>query len=277
LDETGVKYDDRIHPVPFRPTVRPLVGNGIKRRRKRKMKKYYLPAIASLLILAITASSFLPVLAQGMPTRATVAPSLVVTTIAEDDEVHKTGIMLMGSTIVTSPNELGTGTRDLLAQFKVLVTYNGVPRTPATFICQFIEKDKFNPIKFKQFTAENVATDPVWVNDFVCKLRWGKEGVGVIDVYYLGELVPAKIADYIMVVWATMTVGRTALWGTEMQDLCLLGWPMATDGQYTITKPDGDLHVITPNPFGTYDSCDDITLYQKHVILGFPMSTLPWG
>jgi len=152
---------------------------------------------------------------------------------------------------------------------------------PDSFFCQVIEKDKSNPLKDRQFPTENLRTSLVWMDDFVCKIRWAKPGVGVIDVYFLGDVGstgakvwrPERIADYILVVGFDLTVSRTVIYGTEIQDICLLGWPMDTVGQYQITKPSGDFHVITPNPFGTFDSCEDIALYQKHEVLGLPV---PW-
>jgi hypothetical protein len=239
------------------------------------MNKYYLPAIASLLILAITATSVLPVLANGtFPTRATAVPALLVVTIPEDDEVHKTGIMLMSDGPGGINWGLSSAVPDLMAQFKLLVSYNGVPVYPDSFFCQVIEKDKSNPLKDRQFPTENLRTSLVWMDDFACKIRWAKPGVGVIDVYYLGDLwLPERLADYILVVGFDLTVSRTVIYGTEMQDICLLGWPEDITGQYTITKPGGDYHVITPNPFGAWDSCEDIALYQKHFVLGLPV---PW-
>ena len=60
------------------------------------MNKRYLPAIASLLIIAIALTSFMPVFA-ALPTRLVAQPTLRVTTIAEDDEVRQTGIMWMAA------------------------------------------------------------------------------------------------------------------------------------------------------------------------------------
>ena len=51
------------------------------------MNKRYLPAIASLLIIAIALTSFLPVFA-ALPTMLVAQPTLRVTTIAEDDELR---------------------------------------------------------------------------------------------------------------------------------------------------------------------------------------------
>jgi hypothetical protein len=246
------------------------------------MNKRYVPAIASLLIIAVALTSFTPVLAT-LPTRLVAQPTLRVTTIAEDDEVRETGVMWMvpdrntflalqgGAALLGFPS-------DLLAQFKILVSYNGVPTTPDSTYCQFVEKDKANPLKDKQFTAENLKSVPKESPNFICKFRWGKPGVGVIDVYYIGDFAAQYIADYILVVGVDLTVGRTTVWGTEIQDICLLGWPYPENTPaYIITKPDGTIHYIYPDPLGLpptthWTSCEDLALMQKDQV-GVP---IPW-
>jgi hypothetical protein len=234
------------------------------------MNKRYVPAIASLLIIAVALTSFTPVLAT-LPTRLVAQPTLRVTTIAEDDEVRETGVMWMASSQANLVGGDSTG-QDLLAQFKILVAYNGVPTTPTSTYCQFVEKDKANPLKDQQFPAENLKSVPKESPNFVCKFRWGKPGVGVIDVYYIGALSGQYIADYILVVGADLTVGRTTVWGTEIQDICLLGWANPQGPDWVITKPDGTFHYIYADPFGgaqvddtqtPWASCEDVALMQK--------------
>jgi len=239
------------------------------------MNKHYLPAIASLLIIALTLTSFMPVFA-ALPTRLVAQPTLRVTTIAEDDELRQTGVMWMGTGVTAAL--LGTGTSDLLAQFKILVSYNGVPVTPTSVYCQFVEKDKANPLKDQQFAAENLKTVPKENPNFICKFRWGKPGVGVLDVYYIGDALGQYIADYILVVGVDLAVGRTTVWGTEIQDICLLGWPItgilplaAATPARTITKGNGDTHDIYTDPLGSFTSCEDIALLQKQALgIGIP-------
>jgi hypothetical protein len=235
------------------------------------MNKRYVPAIASLLIIAVALTSFTPVLAT-LPTRLVAQPTLRVTTIAEDDEVRETGVMWMATSQANFVGEDYTG-QDLLAQFKILVSYNGVPTTPTSTYCQFVEKDKANPLKDQQFPAENLKSVPKENPNFVCKFRWGKPGVGVIDVYYIGAALGQYIADYILVVGVDLTVGRTVVFGAEIQDICLLGWPAAEAVEsWIITKPDGTVHAIFNDPLGPYTSCEDLALMQKDV-LGIP---IPW-
>jgi len=107
---------------------------------------------------------------------------------------------------------------------------------------------------------------------FVCKARWGKPGVGVLDVYYTGPGLPVNIADYVLVVGANLAVGRTTVYGTEIQDICLLGWPVPTTPSWIITKPSGDLHYIYPDALVGWKSCESLALEQK-AILGIP---IPW-
>jgi hypothetical protein len=217
----------------------------------------------------------MPVFA-ALPTRLVAQPTLRVTTIAEDDELRQTGVMWMGTGVTAAT--LGDGTSDLLAQFKILVSYNGLPVTPTSVYCQFVEKDKANPLKDQQFTAENLKTVPRDSTGFICKFRWGKPGVGVLDVYYTGTASGQYIADYIVVVGVDLAVGRTTVWGTEIQDICLLGWPIATtvatvaaSPVRTITKGNGDTHDIYADPLGYFTSCEDIALLQKQALgIGIP-------
>jgi len=214
-----------------------------------------------------------------MPTRYQNSPTLFVRTIPEDDEMRKTGIILLADTQVNF--RAGTPlARDLLAQYKVLVSYNGVPVTPTIFYCQIIEKDKYNPLKSHQGSWENLASLPKDMSaNFECKWRVGKAGVGVIDVYWVGPTGTAAvtnvgqfIADYVVVIGASYMIGRTTVYGAEIQDVCVLGWPINVGTPYVITKPDKSQHWVWSNPLGTFVSCEDAALYQKD-LLGLQ---IPW-
>jgi hypothetical protein len=161
------------------------------------------------------------------------------------------------------------------------VSYNG-QGVSGTVTCQVIEKDKVNPVKGdKQSLAENLVTKVTSMDVGLCKVRWGKPGVGVIDFYWTGPYGsttttgPAgawEIADYVLVVTVTYTVGRSVLYGTEIQDVCVLGWNLgATQGTTSITKPDGGQHYIFPDALGSYVSCEDAAMFQKHYVLGLPI------
>jgi hypothetical protein len=238
------------------------------------MNKRYLPAIASLLIIAIALTSFTPVFA-ALPSMLTSQPTLRVVTIAEDDEARATGVMWMAPTQALLDNWIANGpapaaypvAQDLLAQFKILVSYNGVPVTPSSTYCQFVEKDKANPLKNQQFPAENLVSVPKENPNFICKFRWAKPGVGVIDVYYIGALAGQYIADYILVVGASMAAGRTTVFGTEIQDICLLGLPLET----IVIAQDRSIHVIVVDALGPFESCEDLALLQKQELgIGIP-------
>ena len=235
-------------------------------------KEYCLPAVASLLIFGLLFSSIAPVGAAIARPKA--LPVLEITTIAEDDEFRKTGVIVFGLPVPTGwpkPSEPGF---DKLAQYKILVTYNGVPVTPNLIVCQVFEKDKIAPGKLKQFYEELVKTVVIDVSDnFFCKPRWGKPGVGVLDVYYLGPQHKEYIADNVMVVYASLKVGRSTIWGTEIQDICTLGWSMA-DNSNSITKPDGSTHWTWDNPLGPFVSCEEASIWQK-VYMDFPIQGEP--
>jgi hypothetical protein len=91
------------------------------------------------------------------------------------------------------------------------------------------------------------------------------------------------IADNIMVVEAFFTVGRTVVFGSDIQDICVLGWvptgPLNTQiltplaPPFSITKPDGTVHNMWPTPMSTFVGCEELALAQRD-ILGI---TLPLG
>jgi hypothetical protein len=146
-------------------------------------------------------------------------------------------------------------------------------------------------------------------NKFVCKPRWKSpaasilESVGVLDVYYVGPLPAAPvanvtplgttgkqvgywIADNIVTVEAYFTAGRTVVFGSDIQDLCTLGWAVGSANpttaylpDYHITKPDGTTHWIWQQgafgPLGPgtyYTSCERLALAERNV-LGIPLAT----
>jgi hypothetical protein len=198
-------------------------------------------------------------------------PTLRVTTIAEDDELRQTGVIVLAESeaVFTGATE-ALFPPDFIAQFKILISYNGVPVTPDSIFCQFVEKDKAQPLKNKQFSAENLVSVPKENPNFVCKFREGKPGVGVLDVYYIGDIAGQYIADYILVVGASLAVGRTTVFGTEIQDICVLGWPMDDSG--VATEALSGPFVLFADPLGDFTSCEDAALLQ-HAALEIP---IPW-
>ena len=248
-------------------------------------KRIYLPAIASLLILLLTFASIGHVAAVTLVARA--APKLEVFTIAEDDELRKTGIMVLGLSPKLDTNQGWEKDYDQycydnpgkcvdkLSQHKILVTFNGVPIT-FNVDCQFIKKEKLHPLQKPQIFHTATGTH---VNDiggtevmrtvltdesanFECKLREGKPGVGVLDVYYVGIQAKQFIADYIMVVSVWTTIGRTTVYGVDVQDICVLGWAI-DDNTIRITKPSGDSHFSWPDALGPFASCEEAALWER--------------
>jgi len=262
------------------------------------MNHKFIPAVAAFLIVGMLLSLVPLAYAQTY----SIGPSLSVVTIPQDDQVLKTGVMILGL------DPVGTNTQtDFMSQHKLIVTYNGQPLvwqvgTPGPVVlCSVLEKDKVNVVADpktgdgKQGDWENLMTALVDVSsNFVCKPRWKSpatgwlESVGVLDVYYVGPgstgststLDPGYfIADNILTVEAFFTAGRATVFGSDIQDICVLGWAVSTTVAGTavaptwiITKPDGTQHYIWANAMGSFLSCESLALAQR-ARLGIPLST----
>jgi len=253
------------------------------------IKRLWLPAIASLLILVMVFASVQPAVAEIL--YAKVMPTLEVSTIAEDDEVRQMGVIVLGlipsalwaaapgdrdkrvdddcmQLIDADMDGIPTWTNvciDKLSQHKILVTFNGVPVT-FQVDCQFVKKEKLHPLQKPQGTYEQLRTVVTDESaNFVCKLREGKPGVGVLDVYYIGEQAKQFVADYIMVVSVWTTIGTTVIYGVDVQDVCVLGWALGdvVPNVTGITKPSGDHHYSWENPLGPFVSCEELALWQR--------------
>jgi hypothetical protein len=253
------------------------------------MNHKLLPVVAALLILSI----LLGTTSLTYALTPTIAPKLEVTTIPQDDQKREKGIMILG---LGGDSTFGMPAIDLMSQHKILVTYNGqfitwVVGFPTVRItCNVLEKDKGFVVKDpktgkgQQFTSEKLYTKLVDVSsNFICKVRWKtlggpagtmQESVGVLDVYFTGTAKPIYIADHILLVQATMTIGRTIVMGADIQDICVLGWAMTSNGlkdlngvtqgnTWVLTKPDGSLHWIFADPLGPYAGCEDAAVVQR--------------
>jgi len=264
------------------------------------MNHKFIPALAALLIVGMLLSLVPLSYAQTYA----IGPSLTVVTIPQDDQVLKTGVMILGYVPATGAE---TGPMNLMSQYKITILYNGFPlswqigNTGPSVVCAVLEKDKVNVVADpktgdgKQGSFENLMTSLVDVsNNFICKPRWKTDGstywsIGVLDVYYVGpgsagytgSAVAAKyfIADNILNVEAFFSAGRTTVFGTDIQDICLLGWPVAdatvfaaAPPTWIITKPDGTQHYIWSNSFGTFLSCESLALAER-AALGIPLAT----
>jgi hypothetical protein len=252
------------------------------------MNKYILPSAAAFLILVIAFSSYTPAMA-AITSRVTLVPILQVVTIPEDDQLRQTGVMILGvGPAGTSPTQLYP---KFLSQFKLIVALNGVPVHPDYVLCAVYEKDKIiNPpwvttgktqVNVRQFSREVQETELKDVSDrFVCKVRWpsGTGGVGVLDVYYVGAAAdPAFIADHILLVTAGVKAGRTVIWGSEIQDICILGWSFSAALFHT-TLAGGEvipyyvdplsLTLLVDAGFGgmAFPSCESAVAYQLYLL-----------
>jgi len=307
------------------------------------MNRKILPVVAAFLILLTTFSAVPFTFAQTLS--VTFGPNLVVTTIAQDDQVRETGIIILGlwpfpttnpthgnfppgllpynpalnpipPTCTYDPTKVTwdpidnpsgvnlCGPQDLLSQHKILVTYNGKTLTwregdtvqVPVINCNVIEKDKVNVVpdpktgKGKQFSQENLMTKLEDTSDkWVCKVRWKSpapgvlESVGVLDVYYVGPFDANYIADYILNVDASVAIGRTVIFGSDIQDICVLGLPfpwilvgIAKPEFYTISNEPGfatfldfashavqTTHFVFVTALGPFTSCTDLALVER--------------
>jgi hypothetical protein len=259
------------------------------------MNRKLLPFVAAFLILAIVFGST----PLSFAVAATNGPKLEVTTIPQDDQKREKGIVILGlpsgkpacDPTGKSKTLPQCGPQDLISQHKLLVTYNGLTmiwqlgyQAGVTIKCNWLEKDKINVVPDpkthtgQQFDEENLMTKLVDVSDFfVCKPRWKYvsygtvESAGVLDVYYIGPADGHFIADTILIVQAYITVGRVQVWGSDIQDICVLGWTMGS-APASFTKPDGEKHYVFANALGSYVSCEDLALYQRDQ-LGIKLDT----
>jgi hypothetical protein len=245
------------------------------------MNRKLVPVVAAFLILAVLFGST-PFTYAAV---ATIGPKLDVTTIPQDDQKREIGIMILG----IGPGA-GLGV-DPMSQHKLLVTYNGQPiiwqlgtgslKGVPIVVCNVLEKDKVNAIDDPKTTAKPQFTNEIQTklvdvtSNFVCKVRWKQysagwlESSGVLDVYYTGSADPHWIADHILVVEVIMQIGRSVVYGVDIQDICVLGWASAaTNAQAAkegliFTKPDGNKHYIFENALGPYASCEDAALVER--------------
>jgi hypothetical protein len=273
------------------------------------MNRKFIPALAALMVLGM----LLSVVPLSYAQTYAIGPMLNVETIPEDNPLLGTGVMILGINPAYGPTGTTASYSHLMAQYKLIITYNGetltwaVGTTPPSVTCNILEKDKVNVEPNpktgigKQGSWENLMTTLVDVsNKFVCKPRWKSpatgvlESVGALDVYYVGPtpaaavtnslgvvLTPAVtnaaagvwIADNIVTVEAFITAGRTVVFGSDIQDLCTLGWAISGStvssmAQPTtfVTKPDGTTHWIWQNAMGSFYSCESLALAQRNVL-----------
>jgi hypothetical protein len=179
---------------------------------------------------------------------------------------------------------------DLIANFKMLATLNGVPTKPDYLLCELVEKEKAkippqstkSPSK-RQFNDEQTKTTLQDVtSNFVCKFRTDKPGVYVLDVYFVGPGIAKFIADHMLIVTAGYKVGKNTVWASDLQDICILGWSMGNEvlaiglfGPYTMsTGLYADTYFSWDNALGPFVSCDEAATWQlAWIVGGWPYST----
>ena len=180
---------------------------------------------------------------------------------------------------------------ELLSQHKILATLNGVPTKPDYFLCEVIEKEKAKipPMTTKtpskrQFDDELIKTTVKDVSsNFICKVHWVKPGVGALDVYFVGPRVKNFIADHMLIITMGWKVGRTTVWASDLQDICILGWSMDEqvlgirlfDNPGKSTWTGGwEYYFSWPDPLHHFVGCDEAAAWQLAWIAGgWPYTT----
>lgn len=226
-------------------------------------------------------SNFTSVLAalEALRTSQT-KPVLVIDAVAEDDPIRNTGIMALGILPVgQAPGPYYQQGSDLIARYKITITYNGVPVHPNGFFMAVLKKTVANPPNdpsFRQFPEESLVSELTDASsEFIVIYRPIMPGIGEADVYYVGPGTRDDVANYMIVFNAFLTVGRNNIWGTGLQSLCMLGWSM--DPYYPVAYtvlPDGTTYRFWVNPLGAFVSCDEAVFWQR-VKLGVAISQGP--
>ena len=174
---------------------------------------------------------------------------------------------------------------ELISQHKILATLNGVPTTPYTWWCEVIEKEKAKmpPMNSKtpstrQFDDEIIRTTVKDVSsNFICKIWYVKPGVGVLDVYFVGPRVKNFIADHMLIITMAWKVGRTTVYASDLQDICILGWSMGAEtlkiklftNPGKSTWPAGtEYYYSWDDALGPFASCDEAGAWQRAWLAG---------
>jgi hypothetical protein len=282
------------------------------------MNRKLIPAVAAFLIVGMLLSAIPLSVAQVYA----IGPQLGVVTIPQGDQELGTGVMILGTgtsgagTTQLASNLLAEYKIVITYNGQTLEWQIGT--AGPSVVCNVLEKDKVAVVPDpktglgSQGSWEVLMTTLVDVsNKFICKARWKQpfgtagvyESVGVLDVYYDGPLPTAPvvsttgvtitpgvtaqdvgyfIADNIVTVEAFFYAGTTVIFGSDIQDLCTLGWAVSGDAftapaaaTASFSLPDGvTLHYIWSDPMGTFVSCESLALLQRQV-LGIYVPTGP--
>jgi len=196
----------------------------------------------------------------------TVAPVLDIKTVASDDTTRNTGVMVLGLYPAPAgwpwPSQRGI---DLIAHYDATVTLNGVNISPDLFFGAVYRKDEVQPIN-KQFSQEILKT---MLKDasaqFVVMVNWTVTGVGVIDVYFVGERKRDWVGDYLVVLAGEKKISDKYVWGCAIQKLCVLGWSMGSRS-LLIKLSGGDSHYSWDDPLGPFPSAAEAAIWQRHYL-----------
>lgn len=164
-----------------------------------------------------------------------VGQQLTVDLIAQEDQIRKKGIMIICPPEADCPDFIegrnvfpGPATWfDPHAEYKIHIQDDfGVNVDPDTLSCIVVEKDVCHvpedKVGGRQFNDEIEATELVNISTrFVCKYRSVKAGVGILEIYFIGPRDKIFIGDHILKV----QVSRDGVRGSQIHDICLLGFP----------------------------------------------------
>jgi len=221
--------------------------------------------------------------ATATPPAPTPVPELAVEVTAQDDEVRDTGVMVLcpggpppaGDTRATDAdtcdNDGDDMWQDLHASYELEITLDGAP-TQANIACMVTQEETVSPsdpmAAFEDFRTELTDVSA----DFVCVIRSVAPGVGALDLYYTGPPDADAVGSYDLVVQAFTTIGTEAIFATDTQHVCMLGWPFNDNGAnmtfaVDASTPDGMKHVKrAPHPLDGFAGCGDAALHQRELL-----------
>ncbi len=228
------------------------------------MRRKVLTLVLLLVFPLILSSQERPTIPTDGAGALSYVPALAVQMVASDDTARNTGVMVLG--LYPAPGGWPWSSQrgiDLIAHYDITVALNGVPISTDLVVLAVLKKDEAQPVK-KSFPTENLKTTLKDVSDkFICMVRWSTlPGIGVMDVYYIGERKREWVDDYLLAFSAATKVGDKYVWGSNTQKLCVLGWSMGTKN-LSLKLPAGDLLYTWEDPLGPFKSSVEAVLWQR--------------
>src|SRR3972149_3951409 len=219
------------------------------------------------------------------------AGKLKVVTIPQEDQLREKGILIICPTNGTNQYCPEPALDyDPHTEYKIhFVDPQGNNVDPVSITCTVIEKDVCHvPTgggkqpgrrQFDLADVEAEATDLFNISDqFVCKYRSVKAGVGVLEVYFADSRSNRNtvfIGDHILKVEAVDANGNK---GAQIQDICILGFPTCgffgdcTDNEkipnffFSTLWPDETFMNKYADPIYPFASCKNIALWEREVL-----------